>query len=230
MHAGTSVFSGAAEPTRTVVSPWSVEPISPILPSCVEQWQSTGSFPSPVGDRDHSTCRHRITHELGKAHRETRSCSGGRATPALGLAASIRDVICKSRRILRLLQTRRPRTPGLARPSPCSLFPRLWNHRNRSCPPPAMGRRGRTDSARRPAASSKVLLRAPASHGRPIETTRCSRSDRARCATVYWIHPTGPCQLPGRFPMSGLAFCNLGYPRTPPPQSDACFTLFFKEH
>ncbi len=76
-------------PSRPV--PWcnhgSVEPISPILPSCVEQWQSTGSFPSPVGDRDHSTCRHRIPRGLGKAHRETRPYSGGRATPALGLAA-----------------------------------------------------------------------------------------------------------------------------------------------
>ena len=122
-------------PSRPV--PWyyhgSVEPISPILPSCVERWQSTGAFPSPVGDQgplylstpDFLAILARPTGRRGPAPEAG-------PLPRLAWPRGIRDAICKSRRILRLLQTRRPRTPGLARPSPCSLFPRLWNHRNRS--------------------------------------------------------------------------------------------------
>jgi hypothetical protein len=195
--------------------------------------RAAGSFPSSVGDRNHSADRRRPPRRLGKSDRVHTPCSGSRAFPVLDLAAGpVRGVIYERPgrsmhdESSRPSQTRRPRTLGgrdhlhvilpetamnLARPRRRPEGRHRFFHAG---PPRMRYRRCEHDCQLRSRTRLTTVLRS----GPPVR----SRCDRAWRATVFdagrkptWYRPTSRCP-------AGAACV------APPLQSDAYLTWFSK--
>ena len=201
MHAGTSVFPD--RPNQPFVCATSrllnvlVELIRRSLRAAPIRGRAAGSFPSPVGERDHSADRRRPPRRLGKSDRVDAPCSGSRAYPVLDLAAGpVRGVIYERPgrsmhdESSRPSQTRRPRTLRgrvhllVILPETAKNFARgrrrpEGRHRSFHAGPPRM-RHHRCEHDCQ--LSSRTRLTTVRRSGPPIR----SRCDRAWRATVFY--------------------------------------------